>query len=107
MADATAIIVPMRCGGGIQTKILEAMAARVPVICTPFANQGLGASDNRHLLLANSAKEFAIRAAWVVNNPGPARNMALRAFEWVCQTHSRDAFAKGFVDAIGNALAQP
>jgi sugar transferase (PEP-CTERM/EpsH1 system associated) len=52
--DALAAIVPLRTGGGTRLKILEAMAAGVPVISTPLGAEGLDVTVNRDILLANA-----------------------------------------------------
>ena len=45
--DALAAIVPLRTGGGTRLKILEAMAAGVPVISTPLGAEGLPVSSGK------------------------------------------------------------
>ncbi|HYU34941.1 MAG TPA: glycosyltransferase family 4 protein [Thermoanaerobaculia bacterium] len=40
LAQATLALAPMRCGSGVPVKILEAWAAGVPVIATPWAAAG-------------------------------------------------------------------
>ena len=50
--DALAAIVPLRTGGGTRLKILEAMAAGVPVISTALGAEGLKVTAGRDILLA-------------------------------------------------------
>jgi glycosyltransferase involved in cell wall biosynthesis len=50
--DALASIVPLRSGGGTRLKILEAMAAGVPVISTELGAEGLAVTPNRDILIA-------------------------------------------------------
>lgn len=50
--DALAAIVPLHTGGGTRLKILEAMAAGVPVVSTPLGAEGLDVADGENLLLA-------------------------------------------------------
>ncbi len=57
-ADAVAVIVPLRVGGGTRLKILEAMAMGVPVISTALGAEGVAATDGREILLADSAEEM-------------------------------------------------
>ena len=52
-ACAIASVVPLRVGGGTRLKILEAMAAGVPVVSTTLGAEGLDAVPNTHYLLAN------------------------------------------------------
>ncbi|MCA1594112.1 MAG: glycosyltransferase family 4 protein [Acidobacteria bacterium] len=53
--EAVAQIVPLRVGGGSRLKILEAMAASVPVISTTLGAEGLLVSDNVNIMLADTA----------------------------------------------------
>jgi glycosyltransferase involved in cell wall biosynthesis len=48
---ALAAVVPLRTGGGTRLKILEAMAAGVPVISTPLGAEGLDVTDGENVLL--------------------------------------------------------
>jgi glycosyltransferase involved in cell wall biosynthesis len=56
---AFAVLVPLRVGGGTRLKILEAMAAGVPVISTRLGAEGLAVAHGRELLLADTADEMA------------------------------------------------
>ncbi|MBV8843545.1 MAG: glycosyltransferase [Bryobacterales bacterium] len=49
---AVAAVVPLLSGSGTRLKILEAMAARVPVISTAVGAEGLDAISGKHLLIA-------------------------------------------------------
>jgi glycosyltransferase involved in cell wall biosynthesis len=51
--DALAAIVPLRTGGGTRLKILEAMAAGVPVVSTPLGAEGLAVTPGENILLAD------------------------------------------------------
>ncbi len=56
--DALAAIVPLRVGGGTRLKILEAMAAGVPVISTPLGAEGLAVAPGGHILIAEDAGQW-------------------------------------------------
>jgi glycosyltransferase involved in cell wall biosynthesis len=58
--DAFAVVVPLRIGGGTRLKILEAMAAGVPVISTRLGAEGLDAVAGVHFLEAESAEDFRV-----------------------------------------------
>lgn len=63
--EAAAAVVPLRIGGGSRLKILEAMAAGVPVISTCLGAEGIDAVDGENILIAEGADELtrAIRRA--------------------------------------------
>jgi len=92
LASATAVMVPMRIGGGVQTKILEAMAARVPVVCTSFANQGVAAQPERDLLIANDGGEFVAAADRIINDFRLAQSLSARGRVFVENHHSKRLF---------------
>ena len=59
LARARVAVVPLLAGSGTRFKILEAWAAGLPVVSTPFGAEGLPVRDGEHLLLADSAAAFA------------------------------------------------
>ena len=52
--DALAAIVPLRTGGGTRLKILEAMAAGVPVVSTVLGAEGLAVTPGSDILIADA-----------------------------------------------------
>ena len=58
-------VFPLFSGAGLQNKVLEAMYAGKPVVCTPIANEAIGAVHGEHIYLASNQAEFlaAIRNA--------------------------------------------
>ena len=62
-ARATAMVVPLRAGGGTRLKILDAFGQGVPVVSTAIGVEGLDAVDGEHYLRAESPDEW--RAALV------------------------------------------
>jgi sugar transferase (PEP-CTERM/EpsH1 system associated) len=57
--EALAAVVPLNVGGGSRLKILEAMAANVPVVSTRLGAEGLDVSDDENILLAESSAHLA------------------------------------------------
>ncbi len=56
---AGAVIAPLRAGGGMRVKILTALAQGLPVVSTSIGCSGLAVESGRHLLIADTAEEFA------------------------------------------------
>jgi glycosyltransferase involved in cell wall biosynthesis len=50
---------PMEIGSGQQNKLLEAMAAGVPVVSSPLGNSGVGAVDNESIILGDTDQQLA------------------------------------------------
>ena len=53
------LVAPLRFSSGIQNKVLEAMAAGVPVVTTPQVAAGIGALDDEVLRVAPNAEGIA------------------------------------------------
>ena len=60
-SQATAAIVPLRTGGGTRLKILEAMAAGVPVVSSPLGAEGLAVTDGKEILLVDEIRHWATK----------------------------------------------
>jgi glycosyltransferase involved in cell wall biosynthesis len=58
-ADADAVIVPVRAGGGTRIKVLEAFAYGRPVVSTAVGCEGLRVRDGDQLLVAETDAEMA------------------------------------------------
>jgi glycosyltransferase involved in cell wall biosynthesis len=56
---AAVVAVPIRLGGGMRVKVLEALAAGKAVVASPLAVAGLDVVDGRDFLLAETQDEFA------------------------------------------------
>ena len=52
--EALATVVPLRTGGGTRLKILESMAAGVPVVSTPFGAERLAVEPGTHIVMADA-----------------------------------------------------
>jgi sugar transferase (PEP-CTERM/EpsH1 system associated) len=59
LTGALVAVAPIRAGGGIQNKVLEAMAAGTPVVATSLAVSGVAIRPGEHCLVADTAADFA------------------------------------------------
>ncbi len=58
-ASSQIFVAPMRLGSGLQNKLLEAMAMRVPCVTTSIANTPLGAVDGQEILVGDTPEALA------------------------------------------------
>lgn len=56
---ATAVVVPLRMGGGTRLKIAEGLAMRRPIVTTRVGCEGIDVVDGEHALMADTPAEFA------------------------------------------------
>lgn len=63
-------VLPMRFGGGIRFKLLQALSMERAVVSTPLGAEGVeGLVDGEHLCLAAGAEEFAARVVELLRRP--------------------------------------
>ncbi len=72
---AAAFAAPLRFAAGVQNKMLESMAAGVPVVTTSVGNRGLTAEPDREIIIADDPEAFARGLACVLTDTG--RRLAL------------------------------
>lgn len=66
---ATVFVAPLFIGGGIITKILDAMAAGLPVVASSIGNEGVDAKPGRDLMTADTPEEFARNVLRLMKDP--------------------------------------
>jgi len=90
-------VFPLFSGAGLQNKVLEAMYAGKPVVCTPIANEGIGAVHGEQLYLASNQAEFmtAIKTA-LADDGRTGKNAA----EFVRAHFSTDSMVNRYVELL-------
>lgn len=84
--ESKIFIAPMQIGTGMQNKILEAMAMKIPCITSKLAAEAIGAIHNENILIANSPEEFATFANDLLHSKTTYTALSQNAFDWV-NTH--------------------
>ncbi len=59
LQKAGVMVVPLRAGGGMRVKILNAMAQALPIVTTTLGCEGIAVEHGKHVLIADSPQEFA------------------------------------------------
>jgi glycosyltransferase involved in cell wall biosynthesis len=80
--SASAVIVPVRAGGGTRIKVLEAFAHQRPVVATSAGAEGLEVTAGRHLLIADSPGDFAACCGRLMRDPALGRKLASQGTEF-------------------------
>ena len=92
IASAAVCINPMQAGGGMQNKLLEYLGSGKAVVATSVANEGIGASNFNHLLIADQPAQFAEQVLNLLNDEALRRRLgdSARKFvldEWTWEHH--------------------
>lgn len=83
MWAASLFVVPLRMGGGTRFKIVEAMAAGVPVVSTRLGAEGIPVVDGQELLLADEPDAFAEAVGKVFASPELAESLVRNGLSFV------------------------
>ena len=75
-ARATLLLVPIWVGAGARVKIVEALAARLPVVSTSIGAEGLDLEPGVHFAGAETAEALADAAAELLEEPGLRESLA-------------------------------
>jgi polysaccharide biosynthesis protein PslH len=82
-AEARIFIAPMQIGTGLQNKLLEAMAMKIPCITSPLANNALEAVDGEEILTGDSPEKFAELIITLLSDPDKAGQIAANGHEFI------------------------
>jgi glycosyltransferase involved in cell wall biosynthesis len=81
---AALVVVPLRLGGGMRVKVLEALAAGKAVVASPLAAEGLSVVGGKHLVLAESDEQFSDAIVRLLAEPEGRVALATCARSWAC-----------------------
>ena len=91
--SANAAILPLRFGGGVKGKLIEALRFAVPVVTTRWGAQGLP-EPQECVALADSPAEFAERLIETITQPEAARERARNGLDFIEQEFGYTAVAR-------------
>jgi len=81
-------VVPLRIGGGMRIKILDLFKWGVPVISTDIGCEGIPASNNKNIMIANSPEEFLNKLNQIAQNPELRQELIQNAFTLIAENYS-------------------
>lgn len=103
---ATASIVPLLYGAGIQNKILEAMATGTPVITTSRTLPALQVQPGKDLLVANDADEFAQNILRLINERNLKHAIGDSGLAYVKSNHAWVSIASQMTNIYQHSLQE-
>ena len=105
--DAAAVVAaPIRYGGGMRVKVLEALASGKAMVATPLALEGLAVRDGEHVLVAETDEEFAAALSSLLDAPQKRRADRHRRREWAEAKSRPRARSSSRTAALGKGLAE-
>ena len=100
-AKSKVFIAPMTIGTGLQNKLLEAMAMRLPCITTNLANRALGAKPNEHILVGNTAQELAQHIDQLMNDEPLCRSLSNNGRGFVATHFKWEKVTQPLIELLG------
>jgi len=86
---AAMVVVPVRAGGGMRVRILEAFARGLPVVTTAVGLEGIHAQPGEHVLVEDTPDRFADAVVSLLNDPTSqaklgenGRQLAVQRYDW-------------------------
>jgi glycosyltransferase involved in cell wall biosynthesis len=96
-------IVPIRAGGGMRVKILDAWMWGVPIVSTAIGAEGIDVVPDENIIIASEPSEFAAGVARLVADPLAGERMAASGRAWVKERYDwRQVY--GAVDEVYTQL---
>jgi len=88
--SATLVVAPLRLGGGMRVKVLEALAAGKPVVASSRAVEGLDLVNGEHVVLAEEDDQFSQSIIQLFGNADKRVLLATQARAWAAAHLSWD-----------------
>jgi glycosyltransferase involved in cell wall biosynthesis len=101
MAAVPLIVLPIRLGGGMRVKLLEALAAGKAVVASKLAAAGLDLSDGVQIVFAESDEEFAAAIVELMADPAARHRLGIEAGRWAAQNLSWDSRVSAYEAVYG------
>ena len=102
LRSARALVLPLRSGSGTRLKVLEALAAGVPVVSTALGVAGLGLRDGVEVLLGESPAELAEQALRVLSDDALAIRLSEEGRRLVAARYDWGVVARPLVELHGS-----
>jgi glycosyltransferase involved in cell wall biosynthesis len=90
LQSAAVFVAPLRVARGIQNKVLQAMAAGVPVVATPAALGGINAAPDRDVLVGATPEGFAAQTVRLLMDRELRQRLGRAGRAFVAEHHQWD-----------------
>lgn len=87
-AQAKIFIAPMQIGTGLQNKLLEAMAMKLPCVTSQLANNALGATHQNNILIGNKPGEYAQSVISLLGDKKLSEKIAESGYQFITKNYT-------------------
>lgn len=96
--EAAVVLAPLRIGGGMRVKVLDALAAGKAIVASSRAVAGLDVVNGEHLLIADRDDELVATVSRLLADPDQRRALAIGALRYVAAQPGIDAQVRAYDD---------
>lgn len=101
---ATAVVVPLRSGGGTRLKILDALASARPIVSTRIGAQGIDVKHGEQLLIGDEPKEFAKQVVRLLKDADLRLRLSADGRRLIDERYHWRAIAEQYLDVLDAAV---
>jgi sugar transferase (PEP-CTERM/EpsH1 system associated) len=87
-AASKVFVAPMQIGTGLQNKLLEAMAMKLPCITSTLANNALGATHQENIFIGNNSEEYSSHILTLLNDSLLSQKIAEKGYQFVTKNYT-------------------
>jgi glycosyltransferase involved in cell wall biosynthesis len=102
--SSTIAVAPLLAGSGVRIKVLESMAAGLPVVSTTIGAEGIQASEADGLLRVDDPNAMAQSIVSLLNEPNRCRELGKRARKRVLEKYTWADSVSAMVQAYKKLL---
>jgi glycosyltransferase involved in cell wall biosynthesis len=106
LAGATVALAPMRCGSGVPLKVLDAWAAGVPVVASPWAAAGTTAVPGEDLLVVERPDDWVSAIVSLVRDVGERQRLASNARRRLHGSYAAEVVKGTLLAALATVAAE-
>jgi sugar transferase (PEP-CTERM/EpsH1 system associated) len=102
-AQSKIFIAPLQLGTGLQNKLLEAMAMKLPCVTSPLAGKPLeGAVNNTNILICNSVDEYVEAVFKLLNDENFYQTIAENGYQFVKTNYDWEEVGKKLEEVMNS-----
>ena len=105
-AAAKIFVAPMQIGTGLQNKLLEAMAMKLPCVTSQLANNALGAEHQNSILIGNQPEEYYEHIISLLENKNLYNDIATSGYDFVKKNYTWEGTKQKLNELIINTKKQ-
>lgn len=100
-------VAPLRWGAGMKGKIGEAMAHGIPVVTTTVGAQGMGLTDRKNVMIADSPTSFADAVLKLLNDGALYSKIRSNAIQVIEDNYAPNRVAQTMIAALERIAERP